>query len=135
MLAPGVVGEAPPIDPAAPEAVSLLAPRVDLLDGGRSGRVGPAKRDERRLPLGEAVPGTDRATFDSHAEATGEAQCRWAFVGRDDVVVSVPDVGPARVVAPEVERRLAGQDEVDVAVEDGPRMSTWRASAWLGVLR
>ena len=116
-VAEAVVGDPRPPEPGPPEACRRGDPRLGLVDARRGGELlGPGERAERALSCFERVPPAHAVALDAEREVGAETD-RLAGAGRVGGVPVVADKRPRRRLAAVVERRLADELELDLAVD------------------
>ena len=113
-----MVGEVAAVEPVLPVVRGPDDPLVGLLERLRRRVLAPRERAVHRLAGLEQMPPGHAPGLDAEVQVGGEAQLQ-VGVGRlgDRAVVVVAAVLPARAGQPVVEHRLAGQPELDLAVD------------------
>ena len=118
--APGMVGELPAVEPVLPVVGGPDELAVGLLERARCRMLAPRQRAEDLLALLDQVPGGRARPLDAEVEVARQVQLEAAALDRHLSVV-VAGVLPAAALAAVVERRLADERELDLAVHAAHR--------------
>ena len=113
---PRVIGELAPREPVLPVMGGPDLLLVGLLVAERRRRATPRQGDVAGVPLPEQGAGTGLAALETKPKITGQGELDiGALALRDGLVVTVIGVGPAHVLAPVVQHRLAVDHDLHLA--------------------
>ena len=117
IAAPRVVGELAAVEPVLPVVGGPDEPAVGVLERARRRVVGPGQRAEHLLALLHQVPRGDARALDAEVEVAHQVQLEVVVALDGHVVVVAAGVVPVAAGPAVVERRLAHERELHLAVD------------------